>query len=245
MKNKEKTTPQKPLSLEEREIQIKATTAARHREEINLVEKLLTRYLAGFRKIDKFIISKDNELEYAWLLLTTRSFNSLRCAFDLLQKGYYSQAMMLIRSVFEDWLTAKDCEKHRKTLDAFIEGENELGKGEFHYSDMAKRLSPKFPETWKTIYGSLSTIAHARKPALEIMINENTKDLRLGSHYDDKLFLATYQVLLAAASIIAELIYKILGNNATEWWEETLPTAQAVNTELVGIGNGAKISPKK
>lgn len=227
-------------SFQKTEAQVKAITAAKHMKEIKLVEKLINHYLAGFRALGKFTLNEDNELEYAWLLLTTRSFNSLRCAYDLLLKGYYSQAVMLICSVFEDWLIAKDCEKNQKTLDALLRGDDVFWKQEFHYSEMAKRQSEKFPEIWRGIYGTLSTIAHARQRALMILVDPETRELRLGSHYDNDLFLATYQSLLTAASIIPELLYKLLGDHATQWWTETLPTLQVAKAEIERIGKEFK-----
>jgi len=58
-------------SLEEFEAKVKVTTLANHKKEINLVEKLLNHYLTGFNKLGKLTLSENNELEYAWLLLTT------------------------------------------------------------------------------------------------------------------------------------------------------------------------------
>lgn len=225
-------------SVKELEAQVKATTLANHKKEINLVEKFLNHYLAGFNKLGKFTLSENNELEYAWLLLTTRSFNSLRCAFDLLQKGYYSQAIMLIRSVFEEWYTAKDCETNPKTLNALLRGDDDFWKQEGRSAEIAKRVEKRMEiyGAWKEIYGQLSTIAHVRKQALMILINPKIKELRLGSHYDNGLFLASYQSFLSAALIIPELIHKLLGDNATQWWTETLPTCQEAKTEIERIG---------
>ena len=225
-------------SLEKYEAQVKATTTQEHGKEISLIKKLLNAYLAGFNKIGAFTLSENNELEYAWLLLTTRSFNSLRCASDLLKKGYYSQALMCIRSVFEDWHTAKDCETNPMTLNALLQGDDYFWKHEGRYAEIAKRVEKRMemPEAWKNIYGPLSTITHARKQALMILINPKTKELRLGSQYADGLFLASYQSFLAAASIIPELLHKLLGYNAKQWWTEILPPLQLAKAEIERIG---------
>ncbi len=234
-------TPQKSQSLGQGEAQTKATTIAKHREELSLIQKMLDHYLAGFNRIGTFTISDNNKLEYVWLLLITRSFNSLRCAFDILQKGYYSQAMMLIRSVFEDWLTAKDCEKNQKTLDAFLQGENELGKGEFRFSEMAKRISDEFyNKVWRNNYGQESQIAHARQMALKILVDPDTNELSLGGHYDDVLFVATCHALLRAAVIMIDFLAKLLGNKATQWQTETLPTINAASAYIERVSDKAK-----
>jgi hypothetical protein len=229
-------------SIEKSDAKVKATTIAQQGKEVSLIIKLLNAYVAGFNKLGEFTLSENNELEYAWLLLTTRSFNSLQCAFDLLQKGYYSQALMYIRSVFEDWYTAKDCETNPKTLNALLQGDDYFRKQEGHFVEIAKRVEKRIeiPGAWKTIYGSLSTIAHARKQALMILITPKIKELRLGGHYDKDLFLASYQSFLAAASIVPELLYKLLGDYATQWWIEIQPTLQVAIAEIERIGEEFK-----
>lgn len=109
-------------------------------------------------------------------------------------------------------------------------------------AEIAKRVEKRMEirEAWKEIYGQLSIIAHARKQALMILINSKTKELRLGSHYDNDLFLASYQSFLAAASIIPELLYKLLGEDAEQWWAKTLPTLQKAKAEIGRIGKELK-----
>ena len=67
----------------------------------------------------------------------------------------------------------------------------------------------------------------------------------MGSHYDNDLFLASYQSFLAAASIIPELLYKLLGEDAKQWWDETLPTLQEAKTEIERIGKEFKDNNKE
>ncbi len=233
-------------SLEEFEAQVKATTIAKHKEEISLVEKLLNHYLAGFRKINKFTPSEDNKLEHAWLLLTTRSFNSLRCAFDLLQKGYYSQAVMLIRTADEDWLTCRDCEVNQETLDALLSGKGELGKGRLRFSEMAKRISNEFyNKVWKVNYGQLSEIAHPRQFALKILTSLDTNELMLGGHFDDDLFVATCHALLRTAVGMTEFLVRLLGDNAAQWQIETYPTIKAASAYVERISKEAKSTVEK
>lgn len=228
-------------SLEEFEAQVKAATVAKHKEEIGLIKKLLNHYLAGFGKIDKFTPTNDNKLEYAWLLLTTRSFNSLRCAFDLLQKGYYSQAMMLIRAADEDYLICRDCENNQKTLDALLKGSGQLRKEDLRYSEMAKRISDEFyDEVWKDSYGQESEIAHASHMALRILVDPDTNTLMLGGHHNNTLFVATCHNLLRVAVGMTEFMVRLLGNNANEWQRETYPTFQAACAYVERISNEVK-----
>ena len=129
--------------------------------------------------LDSLTRNPGNDLQYAWLLLATRSTNSLRCALMLLESGYYSQSLTLVRSAMEDNLTALDCEGHEPTLKALLEGEGDLGKGDLTFTRMAQRVSDKFAEDWKYNYGKLSEYAaHARHISVTHLV-DSEKALRL------------------------------------------------------------------
>lgn len=217
-------------NLEELEAKVEEFTSDKHGAELKLAKDLLTCYLRGFGRLGSFTRTEDNDLHYAWLLLTTRSFNSLRSAYALLQQGYYDQAIMLIRSVQEDWLLAADCKNNPETLRVFFRRDSQLGKGQFTYTEMARRISQEFYEkTWKYNYGSLSTIAHARERSLRILVDPDTKNLRLGSHYDRTLFIGTCQTLLRSAMLMLDFLAKVLGTDALPWKKETLPKWEAAS----------------
>lgn len=230
-------TSERARSLEELEARVMANTEAKNRTEIDLAERLLNQYLTGFTKMGKFTVNKNSEREYVWFQLATRSFNSLRCAFDVLEKGYYSQAAMLIRSALGDWLTAADAEKSGKTVDIVIKGEYEFGKGELSYSELTKRLQ-KFPETGHIVQLALSTIAYSRRLPPETMVIPDKKYLMIGQ-YDFRLFQAAYQVLLIAAVKMLEVMHRLLGKNADEWWQATQPFIEAADTEITHLGRKA------
>lgn len=225
------------LSLEELEAQVVANTEAKNGAEIELAEKLLNHYLTGFTRLGKFTLDTSNEREYAWFYLATRSFSSLRCAFDVLERGYYSQAAMLTRSVLEDWLTAMDAEKNRKTVEAVIKGEYEFGKGELSYSEMVKHWQ-KFPESGNIAQLALSTIASSRRLIPGTTISPDKKYLMLGQ-YDGRLFHAAYQAFLVAAIRMLEVMRRLVGSSATDWWLPTQSTIDAANAEIARLSKKA------
>jgi len=216
-------------SLEESDGQVERTILANHAKELGLVNELLNAYLSGFSKIGSFTLSSQNELEYAWLLLVTRSFNSMRCAQMCLQKGYYTQAATLVRSAYEDWLICVDCQCNRETLDAVLRGKGRLGRGKLAYSQMAKRVSPDFEKVWRDNYGQLSTIAHPRERSLRILVDPKMRDLGLGGIYDEALFDGTCDAFVLVADkmleFLARLLDNLLGPPAREWLKQTLPNA--------------------
>lgn len=220
----------KSFSLEELEARVMADTETRNGVEIELAEKLLNAYLTGFTQLGKFTLDRNNEREYAWFLLTVRSFSSLRCAFDLLERGYYSQAALLTRSVLEDWLIAADADKNRKTVEAVIKGEYEFGKAELSYADVFKRLQ-KYPEIWGIVQLALSTIAYSHRMAPGMTITPDKKYLMLGQ-YDVRLFQATYQVLLVGIVRMLEVMHRLLGDKGNEWWQLTKPIIDSATAEI-------------
>ncbi len=102
-------------SLEDNDAQVQKATVKQHSEELKLIEDLLTQCRRRFTRLGSFTIGEDNRLGYAQLLLATRGFNSLHCAYELLQLGYYTQAMTLVRSTMEDNLLRWTL-KNAKTL---------------------------------------------------------------------------------------------------------------------------------
>lgn len=210
-------------SVEAFESQVRQTTHNEKRCELGVVENLLKCYLAGFRALKELKFGEISNLELAWLLLVVRSFNSLRCAYELLQKGYYNQAIMLIRSVEEDYLTCRDCEVNKKTIDALLDGKGELGKGKLTFSEMAKRISPEFYKNWKLNYGQLSEIAHPRQLAMGMIAKKEDNRLNLGGDYNENHFIATCQALLRSGVGMTEFIIKLLGDKAIQWQKDSYP----------------------
>ena len=217
--------------MEEIGDQVGKETAKKHGEEVRLTEDLLECCLRGVSRVGSFTRSAENELQYAQLLLVTRSFNSLHCAFKMLKQGYYSQTLTLVRSASEDVLTALDCEKNAATLKAILGGNAErLGKGKLTYTEMAKRQGDKFYKAWQYNYGVLSEYAaHARKNSLKVLVDPETHTLRLGSHYDRELFIGACHALLAEAIKTADTIAKVLVPKAQPWQRETWPTLKAAH----------------
>lgn len=215
-------------SLEDHDTQVKKATSQQHGEELARIEDLLTCCLRGFTRLGSFTLSEDNRLGYAHLLLSTRAFNSLYCAFELSQQGYYTQALTLVRSAMEDNLTALDCEECKETLDAVLEGTGKLGKGRPIYDEMAKRQGDEFHKAWKHNYGVLSEYAaHARKNSLKTLVDPDTHTLRLGGLYDRVLFIGSCEALLGAAIGTADILAKVLGANALPWQQECWPKLKA------------------
>ncbi|MCH8061749.1 MAG: hypothetical protein IH861_04520 [Chloroflexi bacterium] len=217
-------------SLEEIVAEVINETANRQPGELGLVENLLTCCLRGLSQVGTFTRTTENHLQFALLLLATRSFNSLRCASELLKQGYYIQSLTLVRSASEDNLVALDCENNPATLEALLGNVGRLGKGKLTYTEMAKRQGDDFYNAWKYNYGVLSEYAaHSRENSLKVLIDPETHNLVLASRYDRELFVGVCDALLAAAIGTSDIIAKVLGHEAQRWQSETLPKIKAAH----------------
>lgn len=218
-------------SLEKSELEVKNTTIADKKAELDIIENLLNRYLAGFRALHEFKTGEVQRLELAWLLLVVRGFNSLRCAYDLLQKGYYSQAVILIRAAEEDYLTCRHCEINRETVEALLAGKSRVSR----FKKMAEDISPEFCKNWDINYGQLSEIAHPRQLAMGMTANWKENKINLGPNYIANHFIATCHALLRSAVGMTEFLTKLLGNNAPQWQKESLPAFREARTYVEKI----------
>ena len=218
-------------SLEEFELKVKNTTITDKKAELDIIENLLNQYLAGFRVLHEFKTGEVRRLELAWLLLVVRGFNSLRCAYDLLQKEYYSQAVILIRAAEEDYLTCRHCEINQETVEALLAGKSGVSR----FRKMAKDISTEFCKNWDINYGQLSEIAHPRQLAMGMTANWRENKINLGANYIENHFIATCQALLRSAVGITEFLIKLLGKNALQWQKESFPAFQEACTYVEKI----------
>lgn len=207
------------LSIQE--AQVSKETRDNYKEEIDIIARLINAYIIAIGSMDGFVRTEDNDLQYAWLKLVTRAMTSMRSAYLLIERGHYSQALVLLRSADEDWLIACDCNNYQPTLRALLYEEGELGKKDFHLSQMAIREGIK--DKWDVRYGHLSLFSHPRPLSLRVLMNPETKMLRLGGEYDKVLFLYCAEVIIRHAVRMTRFVIGFLDSKADEWQKQTEP----------------------
>ncbi len=212
--------------LEELEEQVKSQTIQQHSEVLDNLENLLNSYLKGFGQLGTFTLTDENQKEQVWLYLVSRAFNSLRWAFNLLQRGYYSQALTLTRSAYEDWLVCMDCRNNPETVEAILSAESYMPK----FKAMSKRLEEPLRRGWDGDYGFLSTFAHPRHRAITVIVNPEFKNLRVGPDYDETMFMITSYYLGTAGLRLGMFLVLLTDLKSPEWAKEVfLPVLE--NTE--------------
>lgn len=218
-------------SVEGGEHKVKAQTTAAHSQWLAVFDQLLNAWLSVLRALGKFTPTQENRREQLWLLLTYRSFNSLRWAREMLLAGYYAQPMILTRTVYEDWLTGIDAIEHAETVDALLDKKGSVPG----FKQMAERSLPdelKGDFGWgddSKTYGFLSTFTHPRARAVLTQVDPDTMKPRVGPLYDDALFVATFYYLLQAAV------------RSTEILARGAQSAKGVSEELQSALNAANV----
>jgi len=154
----------------------------------------------------------------------------MRSAYILLAKGYYASVITLLRSVYENWLMAEDCQIHPPTLELLMNSRGELGRGKFTFTKMAKRVGVE--SKWKTEYGHLSSIAHPRNLSLAILERKDNKLLRLGPSYNALLFLDCCENFIQCAVLMMQFLAALLKDEAEEWHHDALAIVDAANALL-------------
>lgn len=207
------------------------TVMSNHAKEFAVVDSALNRILGGVSDFADQKQNTDSRLESARLVLVVRSVNSLNCAMQLLQQGYSQQALALVRMAQEDQRVADDIEQNPVALDALLEGNGKLGKGDLSYSKMAERVSTGAKAVWDDEYGATSAFgAHPRPESMFDMLSrgdDGKGHLGVGGRYDEQtvnlvLCLATRQIVFAFG-----LLAKVVQLAGVEW-EDPVPAFEAV-----------------
>ena len=142
-------------------------------------------------------------------------------ATSVLERGYYQQALGLVRMAMEDMLVVEDIEINPATLQALLFDEGKLGTGELRYSEMAHRISPKAGNTWENDYGDVSKYgAHPRMKALESSVvwdKSETPRLSLPSFYNKGWVAACIGMAAKQAINLVGTVVKLLQGTESKW----------------------------
>ena len=209
----------------------RATVVANHGKEFAVVDSALDRILGGVFDFADQKGNTDSKLESARLVLVVRSVNSLNCAMQLLQQGYCQQALALVRMVQEDQLVADDIEENPAALEALLEGDGMLGKGELSYTRMAERVSAKARAVWDFEYGATSSFgAHPRPESMSDMLSrgeDGKGHLGAGGRYEK--WMVNLVLSLASREIIFVFgVLTMVVEAAGVKWNDPLPDFEAV-----------------
>ena len=179
-------------------------------ETLNVLREVVDLHFSLFAHRRTLEANEDNKLQRVWLALTTSAAHSSRVALDALESGYYTQCFMLTRSVFEDWLTAYDCDDNPETVDALLDS----GKSMPRFSTMYDRLPCGLKRLWgrqgdyEGTYGFLSTFAHPRFRAVEDTLSQEGR-VRIVPEYNGMRFALGAWFFLKANLLMLDFVERL------------------------------------
>ncbi len=190
----------------------------KHGQEIELFTEILNIFISGFNHMGSFKLKDDNEPEYIWLLILTRCFHSIRCATNLMLKGYYSQAMSLLRTGTEDYFICGTCQDNGLLRDYLLRD-----KGKWpNYHKLAKEMQAT--SVYKNDYGYQSKFTHSSRLSLRVLYDINTHNLSVVPIYDESLFLlcteSLVRLVVKMTAYMGKLLYYLDANKADSWKKE-------------------------
>ena len=212
---------------------------ATFRSEYEAVAAGLEQVVRGLQVYARVKGKTDQDLEAARVLLAIRSFSSLFVASQVLNRGYYQQALTAMRMAMEDDMVAIDAEQHPPTLQAVLRDTDRIGRGKLTYTAMAARISPATAETWKVDYGWVSkAAAHPRGTSLRglVTLDENgVATLQVGPYYDEwEVTVCLYHLLRQIETLLAR-VGQVVGDAGQEWIQGAVAAQQEVKATWVRL----------
>jgi hypothetical protein len=215
------------LNLVEAEKKAEDIAVKNHPVVFELVETMVNLYATGFNLIGnprnkptENTSSKNRDIGRIWLFLVTRSFHSILCSVELMRRGYYAQAMTLIRMVIEAYFLCGNCEKDDTVIDTLLN--NEPNK---------RHRKMKIP-SWRTYAKNMNALhwyhsdyvfacqfSHTSRLSLGVMtteINPTHRRLEFVPFYDAMPFVACSKLLLRNGLLMTVFLGKMLGDLSNE-----------------------------
>ena len=193
-------------------------TIKNHPELFELVETMMKLYINGFSLIEN-PSNKINDTDRVWLALITRSFHSLICSVELMKKGYYAQAMTLIRMVIEAYFLCGNCEKDKTIIDALLHNKSNRrdGKTTFNFRTLARNMEAL--DWYENDYVFACQFSHMSHITLEVMTTESNpsyRDLKLVPSYDELPLIACSKLLLRNGLLMTKFLGRLLDDLSKE-----------------------------
>lgn len=174
---------------------------------------------------DAFAIGDNSDTTDATLAkmsLLSQNFTTLKCAVDLALRGYYTQSMNLLRSVYENWIAFHYLSKKPDAAHILLQKPN-IGKRLPDPTVMRNALGENFnplKEEMKQWYDVLCCFAHPNAAGVLPQISANfipgETSIHYGTTYKDDLFRASaYSISLWIDVMLSDISQWI--PNTNEW----------------------------
>jgi len=231
----------KKLDITKAEHKAQDITIKNHFEVFELVTTMLNLYINGFSIVGR-LDDKNSDTDWVWLFLIVRSFYSIRCSIELMEKAYYAQAVSLIRMVTEAYFLCGNCENDKTIIDAVLHNmpNRPDGSTRFNYKELAINMDALV--MYEKDYTFECQFSHTSNLSLGIMttkINSSNRELRPVPVYDEILFIACCELALKNGFLMASFVEKLLDDLSKEkvnaWRIKTKTGVQQIQEWLDGL----------
>jgi hypothetical protein len=198
------------------EKRISERTQAENPTEVGLCERFLNHLGDGFNRIERPLAWE--ERKGTILLLATMGYNSLRWAWELLLKGYYTQANALSRTGWECWLNAAYLLLYPEQLESWRDFASRPRPKKMRrlvarrWAELGLGEADEFQTAMDRWYSDYSEYVHPSDGALKALVAQRNSGwwLSLGGEYDADLMVESTQMFCYAAMILSPLLYSFL-----------------------------------
>ena len=203
---------------------------------VALTERALDWIGHRFGSVDE--LDTNNQFNAALYLINAASFNSLRGAIIVLKRGYYAQALALIRVAMESTFFAQRISEHPEPLHALLEGK--IGKGDLTLNNMRP---PKDPQNkgWWDRYGDLSEMGiHLRTETLRFVYDGDK--VVVGGYYSSIFLRGTLYEILSEVIKLIERMQELGDSLSLNWRTDATRSILDVRALQEEIWNGLPAS---
>ena len=179
--------------FDQQELETASKIQANYGGYLSVLDVALEKAANGLAAISPLKEETHGQLSITWFLLNAAVINSLRTSLHMLKRGYYTQAIALVRMAMETNLVARDLESYPEPLGAIRE--DKIGKDELSLNNMVQRLPSSEMYGWRERHGNLSELGtHLRKESIDLIAQ--VSGIKIGGYYDDEYVLGTIYDML-------------------------------------------------
>jgi len=193
-------------------------TITKDAREMELLATMLNLYINGFSSTGS-LNHQNSDTNWVSLFLITRSFHSFRCSIALMQKGYYAQAMALLRMVTEAYFICGNTKNDHTIADAILRNKPNRPDGRtiFNYKKLAHNMGSSV--MYDKDYAFECKFYHFSILSAGILtteIDSHNRELSPVPAYQDILFLMCCEIALKNGRLLTRFLNDLLTDLSEE-----------------------------
>ena len=205
---------------------VENTTKEQAPEVVQLLQDAVGVFAHAFSVSDN---SDTTDATLAKMSLLSQNFATLKCSVDIAFRGYYTQALNLLRIVYENWIAFHYLSKYPNKAQLWLDHSKK--KQPPGHAVMLKELDENFNPLkgkMRKWYSTLCSFAHTDPvgvlPQISTDYVPNETSIHFGSTYKNDLFKAAAYAISLWTGVMLSSISKWVSN--TEQWHSEMRTIE-------------------